>query len=304
MITEKKVYQLSKTKDGLSDQEAGFNFARNYITYPPHHIIDRGIYDSQEHANMRTIALFDYYSKNVPNEIITDIIGPITKNQPVTLYSLFASLNLEKEEEITSWCNYFGFPDGTVKFNSTTNLRSYPLDAFKTHVQDLRNVINLLNALQTDPSSIEPILDTIAEQNQFISLPGLIYGYKTNIDELKFDAAYIMDYSYQKKTFSLDSIAMQYIESVLFYYLNQISPCVYFNYSKENTPQLAWTSGPMLSQLYFMLALDMTAGKHPRSCMNSKCGRYFVPSRPKAIYCSAICKERAKQHRHYMRLKA
>lgn len=285
-------------------QDSGFNFSRNYPVCPPYRIKDGRIYGSEQGistSQYKFINLFEYYNRPMPRELSIDILGATAPEQ-LNPYTLLASIDTNNPQEVTQWFNHFGSPDG--KLNCDHNLRPYyPLDNFKTIVREMSNMLTIIESLQTEPETLDAIMKDISEQyNGF--LPGLICGYA---DITKGDSEFVRSLYSKANIFELyssSSLSYQYVNALFQYYLSNICPCINWNDEENNgQPSLSWTSGPMLSQLYFMLALDITAGKMPRKCMNLKCQRYFTPARNSTLYCSDTCKERAKQHRHYKRSK-
>ncbi len=283
-------------------QDSGFKFSRNYIVFPPYRIEDGRIYENDKSIlveDYKVINLFHYYNSPMPRAIIADILGESAPSQ-LNPYTLFASINTNNIQEVIRWFNHFGYLDGKAKYD-TKRRWYYCIEDFKKHVKDMNNVLNIIGALQAESEDIGPIMDDIRKQyNGF--LPGSVCGYDIIT---KGDSEFLKDL-YSKtdifEIFTPSSLGRQYVDSLFQHYLSQVSPCIKWNdEGKDGHPSLSWTSGPMISQFYFMLALDITNGKMPRKCMNIKCKKYFTPTRKSNLYCSETCKERAKQHRYYER---
>ncbi|VBB08574.1 Hypothetical protein LUCI_3852 [Lucifera butyrica] len=281
-------------------QKSGFNFIRNYPAFPLCHLQDGRICGSLTLSKEHIVNLFEYYEHPMPRKIITAIFGE-TAPDKLNPYTLFASIDSNNPQQVVQWFTHFGAPDGNVRFDAQAECY-YPLDVFAKHVKEMNNVLTVIEALQSGAKSIDAIMTDIVKQyNGYI--PGSICGYK-EITEGVSDQ--IKDLFSKVNIFDLSPsyLGREYVDALFQHYLSDICPCIMWrDKANGNQPSLAWTSGPMISQLYFMLALDITAGKMPRKCMNDKCHRYFTPARSSTRYCSDICKERAKQHRHYKKLK-
>ncbi|HMM21457.1 MAG TPA: hypothetical protein PKA10_12125 [Selenomonadales bacterium] len=281
-------------------QKSGFNFVRNYPSFPLCHLQDGRICGSLTLSKEHIVNLFEYYERPMPREIITAIFGEMASDK-LNPYTLFASIDSNNPQQVVQWFTHFGAPDGNVRFDTQEECY-YPLEVFAKHVREINNVLTVIEALQSGAESIDAIMDDIVKQYHGY-IPGHICGYKEIAegvsDQIKdlFNKVNILD-------LSPADLGQGYVDALFQHYLSDICPCIMWrDKANGNQPSLAWTSGPMISQLYFMLALDITAGKMPRKCMNDKCHRYFTPARSSTRYCCDICKERAKQHRHYKRLK-
>lgn len=281
-------------------QRSGFNFVRNYPSFPLCHLQDGRICGSLTLSKEHIVNLFEYYERPMPRKIITAIFGE-TASDKLNPYTLFASIDSNNPQQVVQWFTHFGAPDDNVRFDTQEECY-YPLDVFAKHVREMNNVLTVIEALQSGAKNIDAIMADIVKQYHGY-IPGPICGYKELAkgvsDQIKdlFSKVNILD-------LSPAYLGQGYVDALFQHYLSDICPCIMWrDKANGNQPSLAWTSGPMISQLYFMLALDITAGKMPRQCMNDKCHRYFTPARSSTRYCSDICKERAKQHRHYKRLK-
>ncbi|WP_027938715.1 CGNR zinc finger domain-containing protein [Anaeroarcus burkinensis] len=250
---------------------------------------------------------FDYYYSPIPEEIISAILGPRTTLQNNNLYTLFASLDPSNTRQIQQWVKYFGPPRYINQFEKDP-LR--PSNGFHTNW-----FLSSDNFIDTSPNKQWDIAPLQLIRTDIYAFKGILKLF-TNQELTEKESNAITYSAFQDEYYSVSTAEkittsisnpnatikqfQNFIFSenkpfVLTDYLSKIQPRLVF---KNDNYQLVWDFYNLISAMYFMFTLDLASNKAPIQCQNALCKRFFIPRRPRALYCSDTCQNRAKQQRH------
>ena len=251
---------------------------------------------------------FDYYHNPVPDNVVSDILGKRENPQPVTLYTLFASLDPRNHEQLLKWIYHFGVPRFMYQHPQVAGEcdDSFPL------VDDLTNVAKAqayardvfvdlapLAFIQDDIEAFATIIQLSTFQYRSIQFGSADHPVKRSLLRGPY---YPNPYGIQPESQDQVKInagidAMLDNENMVIYF-NRFLEGVHPVLRHDGEYTLTWNFPSLLSAMYFMLALDLKDNITPTQCSNHLCGRYFVAKRKRALYCSDTCQNRAKQQRH------
>lgn len=248
----------------------------------------------------RQYSPMDYYYSPVPENKVHQILGT---SAPLKLYLLYSALNSSDDSQICNWIKYFGHSSSvdSIEAHGDKSVHlvkkcyiKWDIDYFKFVIfliktmqsQDVNMLINLLHDIIDSPPKKPD-----GEPEMFFTYR---FGYDIDAQKMK---ELVCENPYPVATDILSSLFVPYIgESTLGI---RIGP----DYKKEKkskyaTPLLSWEYPNLRTALYLMLALDISQNGNLTNCQNPLCGIIFNASREDVKYCSAECKNRAKQQRH------
>lgn len=265
---------------------------------------------------------FDYYYNPVPDYIVIDILGDRINLQNIPLYTLFASLDPDNHEQILKFCYYFGFPRYMIPYPENKNIiygDYLEVDDF-LHEENFVDVdyeqeywhLAPLNLVANDIIGFKTFLFITHEISKGHTVNLELFPQK-ELDALLNSQGQTITYYGNKNTHENHCYSVMepsYINYAISKIINKdnyflLTNCDSFlknifpslNY-ENNSYNLSWNFSNLISAMYFMLSLDLSANKVPLQCSNPLCKRFFIPNKTGALYCSDTCQNRAKQQRY------